>query len=108
MVQNKPTIYFTAIYYNEEFNIQTYEGEYRNLMVLIRDKIYTEEFGECNGMGRCGTCLVKLTNVETDSFLMDRNEKTTLTKMRIDDPLIHLSCQIAITNELNNVIVSIL
>jgi ferredoxin len=38
-----------------------YEGnEYRSLMMLIYDQIYPEGFGECLGMGKCGTCLVEI------------------------------------------------
>lgn len=31
--------------------IKTYTNEYRSLMMLIYDQIYTEGFGDCLGMG---------------------------------------------------------
>ena len=53
-------IHITVMYEGEAYELDTYEGEYRNLMMLIFDSLYTEEFGECKGMGRCGTCLVEV------------------------------------------------
>ena len=64
MVIQKCDIKFTIIGENEEHLVETYTGEYRNLMALITDKIYVEDFGDCHGMGRCGTCVVEIMNTE--------------------------------------------
>lgn len=60
MVITRTSIQFTAWYEGEKYELQTYEGEYRNLMVLLHYKMYIENFGECKGMGRCGTCAIKV------------------------------------------------
>ena len=64
-----------VIYEAEEFQLATYQGEYRNLMMLLYDKIYIEDFGECKGIGRCGTCMVEI--IETKNVLpgLERNEE---------------------------------
>src|SRR3546814_1233069 len=62
-------------YEREVHTIQTYEGEYRSLMVLLYDKLFIEDFGECGGMGRCGTCLIKILNSGKRIALLNRNEQ---------------------------------
>ena len=42
--------------------IATHSREYFNLMTLLKDRIYPQDFGECGGVGRCGACLVNLKN----------------------------------------------
>ncbi len=81
--------------------ITTYQNEYRNLMALISDKIYLECFGECKGMGRCGTCLVEI--IESDEQLtnIERNEQATISKLGIHAPGLRLACQLLIDNTLN-------
>ena len=73
------------------------------------DKIYIEEFGECGGMGRCGTCIVKIAGYDIERK-DERNEKRTLTKMGIDHDNINirLSCQILIDENLNNCVIEIM
>lgn len=44
-------IKFTVVENNVEQGVETYRGEYRNLMFLLKDKFYPEYFGECGGMG---------------------------------------------------------
>ncbi len=101
------TIEFTGYYEGQEYYLQTYEYEYRNLMVLLKDKICPEDFGQCGGMGRCGTCLVNvsgLANSPVDSY---RNEQATLSKMGIQNQATRLSCQIQIDEDLKNAVVEI-
>jgi 2Fe-2S ferredoxin len=93
-------IQLTVIENGIKQSIQTFEGEYRNLMTLIRDQLAPENFGECGGMGRCATCIVKTEGITGTARLKDRNEPVTLTKAGYEDPDIRLSCQIYITKDL--------
>jgi len=104
----KKKIQFTVSENNSKQVIQTYNGEYRNLMFLLREKLYLEGFGECGGVGRCATCVIKITNLTGNSTIKERNEPTTLSKMGYVDDNIRLSCQLFITDDLNNVEIEIL
>ena len=98
-------IKFTGYYEGQTYLLESNENEYRNLMSLLKDKICPEDFGECGGMGRCGTCLIKLSSPSSDSVLSYRNEHETLRKMGIVDPDVRLSCQILVTEGLKNAVV---
>jgi 2Fe-2S ferredoxin len=98
----KPHIQFTLIDGEEDHVINTYNSEYRNLMVLINEKIYLEDFGECKGMGRCGTCVVEVINTGSKLCSFDRNEETTIKKTGITNPNYRLACQILIDEKLAN------
>lgn len=104
----KNDIHFTVIYEEQPYAISTYRNEYRHLMSLIRDKICPDDFGECGGMGRCGTCLIELTDHMSQSEISYRNEDSTLRKMGIVNPRIRLSCQILISDELHNAYLKII
>ena len=106
MTSHTHAIFFTLINGAEEISVETHDGEYRNLMVLINEKIYVEDFGECKGIGRCGTCLVVIQSSMAAPD-MDRNERSTLDKCGIDDNTIRLSCQILINDFLQNSTVKI-
>ncbi len=106
MTTHKNDITFTLVYFDEEITVQTYEGEFRNLMILINEKIYVEDFGECKGIGRCGTCLVE-TEGMNGTAEMDRNEKSTLEKCPVKKANLRLSCQIMINKFLQNSIIKI-
>lgn len=101
------TIEFIGIYQGQGYSLQSYENEYRNLMVLLKDKICPEDFGQCGGMGRCGTCLVNIIGLpdRTDDFY--KNERNTLSKMGVINPATRLSCQVQIDKELKNVIIEL-
>lgn len=107
MITHTKDIFFTLIYQNEEIKIATYEGEYRNLMILINEKIYVEDFGECKGTGRCGTCLVEAEGLSPLADVMQRNEKSTLEKSAIKKDNLRLSCQLMINNSLQNAIITV-
>jgi 2Fe-2S ferredoxin len=62
---------------DEEYMLETYTNEYRNLMMLLYDKIYIEDFGECKGMGRCGTCVVEILESINNMSCRVRNEEAT-------------------------------
>ena len=102
MVLQKSDIRFTIIGEDASYVIETYTGEYRNLMALITDKIYVEDFGECKGMGRCGTCVVEIMDIEDHLHLLQRNEEATMKKIGITNPNYRLACQVLINEELKN------
>lgn len=106
MMENSE-IAFNVRYNGEEYRIQTYRAAYKNLMELIKDRIYPDGFGECGGMGRCGTCLAFLSG-EHKHLARVRNELTTLSKMNFDDPNVRLCCQLAVDDALQGLTISIL
>jgi 2Fe-2S ferredoxin len=79
-----------------EHAFSTYPNEYRNLMELLNDKLYLEDFGDCRGVGRCGTCAVHVLPGAVPAGEPERNEKTTLTRSGLDQPGSRLSCQMVI------------
>ena len=101
-------IHFTLLENNKQIPIQTDHGEYRNLMYLMKDKLLLDEFGECGGIGRCGTCVIRAVGITGISKIKDRKESTTLSKMDIVEDDMRLSCQIFITKDLNDSIVEII
>lgn len=108
MVKDRVPIHLTAVSAGSRYELQTYQGEYRNLMVLLFDKIYTEDFGECRGMGRCGTCVVKVEGLAAEVNAMDRNERGTLSKMAICGADLRLACQILVDENLENATVEVM
>jgi|SRR6185503_2378770 2Fe-2S ferredoxin len=102
MATTKPDIRFTLLEEDDEYVINTYNSEYRNLMVLINEKIYLEDFGECRGMGRCGTCIVEVVKKDNELFSFDRNEEATIKKTGITNPNYRLACQILVDEKLAN------
>ncbi len=107
MSTHEKDIIFTLIYSDEEIKVATYEGEFRNLMILINEKIYVEDFGECKGIGRCGTCLVEIVGLKGLASSMERNEKNTLEKCAVKKSNLRLSCQIMISAALKNTIIKV-
>ncbi|MES2003436.1 MAG: 2Fe-2S iron-sulfur cluster-binding protein [Bacteroidota bacterium] len=91
-----------VLYEEEEFELHTYAGEYRNLMMLLYDKIYIHGFGDCKGMGRCATCLVTILGGSCHLPPLERNETETLRKAGYTDPTMRLSCQLQISQGLHN------
>ena len=93
----RSTIKITVLENGTEQTIETYNGEYRNLMELLNDKMYLECFGECGGLGRCATCIANVSGLQGSSVIKDRNEPVTLAKFGYkDEPDIRLSCQLLI------------
>ncbi len=101
-------INFTVTENSTKQAIQTYEREYRNLMFLLKDKLFLDEFGECGGMGRCATCIVRIIGLSGNSIAKERNEPILLSKMGYDDDNIRLSCQLFISNDLDGVEIEIM
>jgi 2Fe-2S ferredoxin len=100
MIGRKKDICFSVFFNGEEIEVATFEGEFRNLMVLINEKLYVEDFGECKGIGRCGTCLVIAEGMGEAASMMERNEKSTLQKCTYEHANLRLSCQIMINDAL--------
>ena len=98
----RPSIEFEIDYNSQQYSIVTYKNEYASLMMLLYDKVVDDdEFGDCKGMGKCGTCLVEILSSDHRLVSLGRNEETTLEKMHIDDQRIRLSCQLMIDERLN-------
>ena len=91
-----------------EESIETYIGEYHNLMELLKDKRYLDCFGECGGMGRCATCIIRIIDLKGNSQIKERNEPVTLTKFGYQEDEIRLSCQILISADLDGATIRIL
>lgn len=90
----------------EIHHLKTYPNEYRNLMMLIYDKISPEDFGECLGMGKCGTCLIEISpEIFLNSY--DRNEETTLVKVGTGNGL-RLACQILVDENIDGITVNLI
>ncbi len=107
MTIEKSFIYFIVYYRGEKHELKTYAYEYRNLMVLLSDKMYIEDFGGCKGTGRCGTCAVKIEGLSAAVNTLDRNEERTLFKMGIHGGDVRLACQILVDEHLDNITVEI-
>ncbi|MFZ2284005.1 MAG: hypothetical protein WAV86_09030 [Lutibacter sp.] len=101
-------IQFTVIEEGTEQIMETYYGEYRNLMALLKDKLYLDSFGECGGVGRCATCIVNTSGIKGNSAIKDRNEPATLSKMGHEDKSTRLSCQLLITKDLEGSTIEII
>src|SRR5688500_7592717 len=102
-----PLFEFTVIHDGAKNIFEVRKGEYRNLMVLLKDKICPDDFGQCGGMGRCGTCLVNVSGLPDHAKQTYTNELNTLSKMGIKNPTTRLSCQIQIDEDLKNVVVEL-
>ncbi|MEO8406652.1 MAG: 2Fe-2S iron-sulfur cluster-binding protein [Chitinophagaceae bacterium] len=107
MLSKAYTIEFTGHCQGQEYYLRTYESEYRNLMALLKDKVYPEDFGQCGGMGRCGTCLVNISGAAGSPADLYKNEQATLSKMGMRDQATRLSCQIQIDGDLKNAVTEI-
>lgn len=70
-------------------------------MMLIYDKIYVEEFGDCLGMGKCATCLIEIVEAPFQFSSYNRNEETTISKAGLNKENVRLSCQILIDEHIN-------
>jgi 2Fe-2S ferredoxin len=99
MEAQQKTIRLTVVQDGERTVIETHAHAYRNLMVLLNNHCYLEDFGECGGMGRCATCVVHTQQPALQEY--SRNEASTLAKLPIDEPGTRLSCQIHINSLLD-------
>lgn len=107
MTTLKDTINIKIINGEKIHEIKTYRAEYRNLMQLLNNSIYLENFGECGGMGRCATCLVKISGLKGNVNFLERNEKATIQKAGLSGLNVRLACQILITEDLHEATINI-
>ena len=107
MVKTKD-IFIKVLIGDEELKLETYTHEYRNLMMLLFDKIYLEDFGECKGMGRCGTCMIEIVESERQISYLGRNEEATMQKAGFMKSNQRLACQILVNEELKNATIRVL
>ena len=91
----------------EDYQLELSANSYRNLMYLIKDNVYVAGFGECGGMGRCGTCMIEILSNHKALESFDRNEEATLRKMGIISVNTRLSCQMLITEALDGIEIKI-
>lgn len=101
-------ICLTVLYGSEEHHIQTFHGEYRDLKCLIVDRLFTENFGECGGVGRCGTCIIEIEGLSGDAAALKRNESTTLERSVHNGQNIRLACQIPVDDSLSNLVIKVI
>jgi 2Fe-2S ferredoxin len=107
MNDERKEIAITIINAGEAHLVKTYLHQYRNLMVLLNNSIYLENFGECGGQGRCATCMVKAIGLKGNANAMERNEAVTIDKAGFADKDIRLSCQLLINEDLNGAVIEI-
>ena len=100
-------IRFRVRYCETEYSLQTFPGEYRNLMSLLNDRIFPEYFGVCGGQARCGTCIITIEEGQDDLNVCSPAEFTALQKMGTDLRATRLSCQIYVDRLLNGALITI-
>jgi 2Fe-2S ferredoxin len=94
---------------DESFTFDYYPYEYRSLMHFIYDKMYTDGFGECKGMGRCGTCAIEVLQAEPVEIEYHRNELQTLAKHNLTgEQGVRLACQIMLDDSIDGLTFRIL
>ena len=101
------SITITVIDQDESYELTAAAGQYRSLMMFLYDQVYLDGFGECLGMGRCGTCAIEIMSTNAPIKQFNRNEQATLAKEGITAPNIHLSCQIEVDERLNGAVIRI-
>jgi ferredoxin, 2Fe-2S len=97
----KMEITFYVTHRGTRHEVKTYPYEYTSLMALLYDTFYFENFGDCKGIGRCGTCHVMVENPPSELLTRVGNEQTTLSKMENTSESSRLSCQIPITEAID-------
>jgi len=101
MFAREKRINVTVFFEEKEYHLTTFQNEYSSLMMLIYDKLFLDDFGECRGMGKCGTCLIEVIECPTALTFHQRNEEVTINKAGITDSKVRLSCQILIDENLD-------
>jgi len=96
MSTNTKQIVISVFYDGEKHVIKTYAHAYRNLMALLYNELFLDDFGECLGMGKCGTCTIEILLDPSGMHAFDRNEQTTMDKMGVTDHDTRLACQILV------------
>jgi 2Fe-2S ferredoxin len=92
---------------SEKITLNTYTNEYENLMELLNDNIFINNFGECKGIGKCCTCLIEIVSENFNILDVERNEHITLKKHNITNINKRLACQIMVDSNIHNLEISI-
>lgn len=108
MNSNLQLIQFFIVYDDQELVLNTYRGEYRNLMVLIYDRLFPDDFGDCGGLGRCGTCMIEVLHADKVLPESGRNEESTLQRYGKEGTSVRLACQMPVDEALNGLKIRIL
>ncbi|WP_276371102.1 2Fe-2S iron-sulfur cluster-binding protein [Chryseolinea sp. H1M3-3] len=108
MPAKKDAIKFFLNCEGKTFVLDTYTHEYRNLMMLIYDKVYLENFGECKGTGRCGTCHILIVDYDGELLTREGNENTTFSKMPFVKSNSRLACQMMVDEKLNGLTIEVI
>jgi ferredoxin, 2Fe-2S len=95
MLRPKSYIAFTIGYAGAAYSMRTYWHEHRDLRALIKAKLKLGGFGQCGGLGRCGTCLVFVGQTQPDVGNTPKGYKA-------------LACQLPISDDLSNAYITIL
>lgn len=106
-MSSQSDINITAFVNGQPYNLTTHKGEYRSVMALLYDQLYPEGFGECKGIGRCGTCHVCILNHTNKLLLKEGNELTTLNKMEVVFHNSRLACQMNVDENLDGMHIQI-
>lgn len=101
-------IAITVLFRGKEHVIMTYPGEYRSLMALLYDKLYIDDFGECKGTGRCGTCHIHILGHAGKLLNRIGNENGTLAKMTFAQLNSRLACQVMVDRQLNGLRIEVI
>jgi 2Fe-2S ferredoxin len=107
-VSRQSDISITVFIRGEKHSIATYPGEYRNLMMLLYDKFSLDDFGECKGTGRCGTCHIQVSGDYSGVLNRVGNENATLSKMTGVTDRSRLACQMNIDEKLDGLFIEII
>lgn len=103
-----PLIQFTIIENQDSYPVKVRHGSYPNLMFLLKEELGLDSFGECGGVGRCATCVVKAIGIKGNAAVKERNEPNTLQQLGYTEDSIRLSCQLYITNDLEGCEITVL
>jgi 2Fe-2S ferredoxin len=108
--RNPPVCDITVLvdYGGEQYQLRAFTNEYRSLMMLIYDRIVTDGFGECLGMGKCGTCVVEITGKRMEPTAYERKEDVNLLKAGQTAGNIRLACQLVIDKKMDGLAVKVL
>ncbi|MGC8750825.1 2Fe-2S iron-sulfur cluster-binding protein [Hydrotalea sp.] len=105
---NYNEISFNVFFQHEMKLVHTYTNSYRNLMYLLADQFFLDDFGDCKGMGKCGTCAIEIMDAPNLDMNLQRNERKTLQNIITTELPMRLSCQLFINSNLQNAIIKII
>jgi ferredoxin, 2Fe-2S len=106
-MSSQSDITITAFVNGQRYKLTTHKGEYRSVMALLYDQLYPEGFCECKGIGRCGTCHVRILNHSSNLLIKEGNEMSTMNKMGPVYDNSRLSCQMIIDKNLDGMLIEI-